>query len=267
MNIGKYVQMYSEDLLLKNYSENTIKNYSSQVRKLLIRFQNIATKPSEISEPNIKMWLLEAKTINSRKHRLSAVKLFYKLTGKQPLKLKHIEYPRSERKLPQVIEKNFLLEKISKIQNLKHKSIISLAFSTGVRVSEVINLKIEDIDEHRMIIHIKNAKGAKDRIVPLSEKILILLTEYIQKYQPKLYLFNGQKSLKYSTTSCNKIVKKYIGEKHHFHQLRHSSFTAILDSGTDLRYIQALAGHSSPKTTAIYTHVSKTALNQIKLPI
>lgn len=162
MNIGKYVQLYSEDLRIKNYSNNTIENYSSQVKCFLDYFNDSATKPTEISEKQIKMWLLEAKTINSRKHRISAVKLFYRLTVKQPLKFKSIEYPRSEKKLPRVIDKNFLLEQISKIENLKHKSIISLAFSTGMRVSEICNLKIEDVDSKRMLIHIRNAKGNKD---------------------------------------------------------------------------------------------------------
>ena len=127
MRIGKYVELYSEDLKLKNYSENTIANYSSQVKLFLEYFNKVATKPSEISEKQIKEWLMLANSINGRKHRISAVKLFYKYTGKQPLKFKHIEYPRSEKKLPKIIEKDFLLDKISKIENKKHKAIIALA--------------------------------------------------------------------------------------------------------------------------------------------
>jgi len=170
MNIGKYVELYSEDLKLKNYSENTISNYTNQVKLFLEYFNNVATKPSEISEKQIKQWLLLANSINGRKHRISAVKLFYQLTGKQPLKFKHIEYPRSEKKLPKIIEKEFLLDAISKIENTKHKAIIALAYSTGMRVSEVCNLKIADIDSKRMIIIIRQSKGRKDRIVGLSEK-------------------------------------------------------------------------------------------------
>ena len=109
MNIGKYLEMYSEDLKLKNYALNTIENYKSQVGLFLKHFNNVATKPSEISEKQIKEWLLLAKSINGRKHRISAVKLFYKYTGKQPLKFRHIEYPKSERRLPQIIDKEFLL--------------------------------------------------------------------------------------------------------------------------------------------------------------
>ena len=267
MNIGKYVELYSEDLKLKNYAENTISNYSSQVKLFLEYFNKVATKPSEISEKQIKQWLLLANSINGRKHRISAVKLFYKITGKQPLKFKHIEYPRSERKLPRIIEKEFLLDAISKIANAKHKAIIALAYSTGMRVSEVCNLKIADIDSKRMIITIRQSKGRKDRIVGLSEKILEILRIYFTEYQPKEFLFNGQFDLQYSHTSCNQIVKKYLCKEYHFHLLRHSNATALLEAGTDLRIIQRHLGHASSKTTEIYTHVSTNVLSKMALPI
>ena len=267
MNIGKYLQIYSEDLKLKNYSENTIKNYVSQVELFLKYFNKTATKPSEISEKQIKQWLALAKTTNSMKHRISAVKLFYKLTGKQPLKFRYIEYPRSEKHLPQIIDKDFLTMKINNIQNLKHKSIIMLAFSVGLRVSEVVNLRIADIDSQRMIINIRQAKGRKDRVVPLSVNVLQCIREYYKACKPKEYLFNGQFDVKYSTTSCNQLVKHYLGNQYHFHLLRHSCFTSLLESGTDIRIIQKIAGHASTKTTEIYTHVSNQLLNKINLPI
>ncbi len=267
MNIGKYLELYSEDLRIKNYSNNTIQNYVSQVRCFLEYYNNVATKPSEISERQIKEWLLLANSINGRKHRISAVKLFYKLTGKQPLKFRHIDYPRSEKKLPQIIEKEYLLEQIAKIENNKHKAIISLAYSTGLRVSEVCNLLIADIDSKRMIITIRQSKGRKDRIVPLSEKILEILREYFKKYKPKEYLFNGQFDLKYSHRSCNQIVKQYLGKEYHFHQLRHSNATALLEAGTDIRIIQKHLGHASSKTTEIYCHVSTATLKNMPLPI
>jgi integrase/recombinase XerD len=267
MNIGKYLEMYSDDLKLKNYSSNTIENYKSQVGLFLKHFDKVATKPSEISEKQIKEWLLMANSINGRKHRISAVKLFYKLTGKQPLKFRHIEYPRSEKKLPQIIDKTYLLESINKIQNKKHKAIIALAYSTGMRVSEVCNLLIADIDSKRMIITIRQSKGKKDRIVALSSKILEILREYFKEYKPKTYLFNGQFGDQYSHTSCNQIVKQYLGKEFHFHQLRHSNATALLEAGTDLRIIQKHLGHASSKTTEIYTHVSTNLLQSMALPI
>jgi integrase/recombinase XerD len=267
MNTPKYIEMYRKDLMLKNYSENTIKNYSNQVEIFLKKQSTSFTEPSKINESAIKEWLLQFKTRNSMCHSISAIKLFYKLTIKQPKKFKYIEYPKSEKKLPRVIDKDFLLEKISKIENLKHKAIISLAFSTGMRVSEICNLKIEDIDSKRMLISVKNAKGRKDRLVPLSGKILELLRDYFREYKPSVYLFNGQFDLQYSPRSCNQIVKKYIGENYHFHLLRHSSFTSLLESGVDLRIIQKVAGHASSKTTEIYTHVSNTMLKQLPLPL
>jgi site-specific recombinase XerD len=118
-----------------------------------------------------------------------------------------------------------------------------------------------------MIIHIKNAKGKKDRIVPLSQVVLELLREYFKQYKPNEYLFNGQSSSKYSIGSCQKLYKKYIDNSSSIHTLRHSSFTSLLENGTDLRIIQKIAGHSSSKTTEIYTHVSNNILNNVKLPI
>jgi site-specific recombinase XerD len=118
-----------------------------------------------------------------------------------------------------------------------------------------------------MIIHIKNAKGRKDRVVPLSQKVLELLREYFKEYRPKEYLFNGQNSNQYSIGSCQSIYKKYIDSTGHIHTLRHSCFTNLLENGTDLRIIQKIAGHSSSKTTEIYTHVSNQILSKIRTPI
>ena len=175
--------------------------------------------------------------------------------------------PKPEKKLPRVIDGEFIKERLFKIENIKHKSILTLTYSVGLRVSEVVNLKIEDIDSKRMLIHIKNAKGRKDRVVPLSQTVLQLLREYWKEYKPKDYLFNGQNSIQYSIQSCQKIYKKYIDKKSSIHTLRHSSFTNLLENGTDLRIIQKLAGHSSSKTTEIYTHVSNKILSEVRLPV
>ena len=144
---------------------------------------------------------------------------------------------------------------------------MSLTYSCALRISEVINLKIEDIDSAKMLIHIKNAKGKKDRFVPLSETILELLRNYYLAFRPKEYLFNGQYSFQYSATSCNKIVKRYIGEKYHMHLLRHAGATKAYENGTDIFLVQKFLGHKNPKTTQIYTHVSNSVLQQIKTAI
>jgi integrase/recombinase XerD len=267
MNIPKYIEQYRKDLQFRNYASNTIENYASQVLIFLKEMNSSFTEPAKINEENIKSWLMKSKSINGIKHRLSALKLFYKLTIKQPMKFKHIQYPKSEKKLPRVVDKDFLIEKIKAIQNLKHKAIIMLAFSTGMRVSEVCNLLISDIDSKRMIITIRQSKGRKDRIVPLSENVLKILREYYTAHKPKEYLFNGQFEPRYSERSCNQIVKKYISDDFHFHMLRHSSATSLLEAGTDLRIIQKILGHSSTKTTEIYTHVSTNLLHKVQLPI
>jgi integrase/recombinase XerD len=266
MNCRKWENRYSTDCISKYNSRATQDNYISCVRKFLTYFRDYK-EPKEIPTQSIKEYLLSFKTINTRKHNLCAIKSFYQLTIGMSKKIDRIPYPKSEKKLPQVIDKDFLIEKIHKIENVKHKSIITLAFSTGMRVSEVCNLRLIDIDSKRMLIHIKNAKGRKDRIVPLSNFMLNLLRDYYRQYKPKEYLFNGQFDLKYSHRSCNEIVKKYLGKEYHFHQLRHSSFTSLLESGTDLSVIQKLAGHSNIKTTLMYTHISNQLLSKVNLPI
>jgi len=263
MNLYKITE---QKLYYLGYSNNTIKTYLS----IIYDFENSVNKhSSRIISKDIQEYLNEYNftSISQQNQVISALKfLWEKGLGKKYLKIDFTR-PRKEKKLPRVIDKDFLLNKISKIENLKHKAIISLAYSTGMRVSEIVSLKIKDIDSDRMVINVRQAKGRKDRIVPLSKNVLNLLRKYFKRYQPNEYMFNGQNSNKYSTTSCNQIVKKYIGRDYHFHLLRHSSFTALLESGVDLRIIQRLAGHSSSKTTEIYTHVSTQLLSRVQTPI
>lgn len=266
MDIRKWLDKYSTDCRLKYSSVNTQSNYISCVSLFLHRFKEYR-EPKEVPNDGIKAWLLEAKTINTRKHRLCAINSFYKITVHMPAKIQKIPYPKASKSLPKVIDKKELTEKINAITNIKHRAILSLAYSVGLRVSEVCSLKITDIDSERMIIHVKHAKGDKDRLVPLSEKILTLLRDYWKEYRPKEYMFEGQGSGLYSTRSCEQIMKKYIGNDTHFHLLRHSSFTAMLEGGVDCRIIQKIAGHSNIKTTEIYTHVSRDLLNKVYTPM
>lgn len=171
MNIPKYLESYRNDLVLKNYSINSIDNYVSQVNCFLKRFDKSFTEPSKINELSIKEWLLESNSINGRKHRISAVKLFYHFTIKQPLKFKHIEYPRSDKKLPIVLSVQEIQRMFNVCENVKHKVILSLLYSCGLRVSELINLKWVHIDRSRKIINIIQAKGNKDRQVMLADSL------------------------------------------------------------------------------------------------
>jgi site-specific recombinase XerD len=253
-------------LNFKNYSGNSIKIYLHYCGLFLSSFDKDVYHISQSEAIN---WLLKYnyRSTSQQNQIISSVKFIYKFIVRCELSKFTIERPRKEKHLPRVIEKQHILNSIDKIENLKHKSIISLAFSVGLRVSEVVNLKIKDIDSDRMIININQAKGRKDRIVPLTLTVLTLLRKYYKEYKPKEYLFNGQFSNKYSSTSCNEIVKKYLGKSYHFHLLRHSCFTNLTESGVDIRIIQKLAGHSSCKTTEIYTHVSNNILHKLPLAI
>ncbi len=272
MNIGKYVELYSEDLRLKNYAKSTIENYCSQVSLFLADHVKVATKPSEISERMVKEWLLKAKTVNSRKHRISAVKLFYQLTGKQPLKLKHIEYPRAEKKLPVVLSQGEVQRMFDVCENLKHKVILSLLYSCGLRVSELINLRWKDIDRERMIINIIQAKGGKDRQVMLAGELIPLLEKYYWEYKSVKYVLNGQIKEKYSDRSVGEVMKQLarkagINKRVYTHLMRHNCFTHMVENGIDINLIQRLAGHANVKTTSIYTHISHTLISRIQSPL
>jgi integrase/recombinase XerD len=261
-----YYKIAERKLKYLNYSDRSIKVYLFYINQFL---SNVNIEPSRLNSDNFQSYLDNYKftSISQQNQVINAIRFLYKeVLGKKYDKVS-FKRPRNEKKLPKVIDQETIKTKLSKIQNLKHKTILSLAYSVGLRVSEIVNLKIEDIDSKRMIIHIKNAKGKKDRIVPLSQNILILLREYYTQYKPKVFLFNGQTELQYSIRSCQSIYKKYIDENSSIHTLRHSSFTGLLENGTDLRIIQKIAGHSSSKTTEIYTHVSNQILSKVNLVI
>lgn len=272
MNIGKYLDLYSEDLRIKNYSNNTIQNYVSQVKCFLEYYNNVATKPSEISERQIKEWLLLSNSINGRKHRISAIKLFYKLTGKQPLKFKHIEYPHSENKLPIVLSQDEMQKMFDVCINIKHKVILALLYSCGLRVSELINLKWSNIDRSRMIINIIAGKGKKDRQVMLSPELIPLLEKYWNEYKTKTYVLAGQFSEQYSSKSVSEVMKQLaakagIKKRVWTHQMRHNCFTHMVENGTDINLIQKLAGHNNVKTTMMYTQISDSLISRIQSPL
>lgn len=265
----KILKIYQQKLRYKNYSPRTIKTYTNYLKKFLE--QEEINDPYQVTTSKIKNYL-ECKTytsISQQNQYIGSLKLFTKyILNKKQVHINKIERPRKPKKLPTIIDSDFLKEKISNIKNLKHKAILTLGYGCGLRVGEVINLKITDIDSHRMLIHIKEAKGQKDRLVKLSESTLILLRYYYRAYKPSVYMFNGDKyNLKYTTSSCNKLVKKYIGIQYHFHQLRHSYATTLLENGTDITIIQKLLGHSRIKTTMQYAKVTNKAFTAVQTPL
>jgi site-specific recombinase XerD len=267
MKNQKIIKICEEKFIYLNYSPRTKDNYMSHIKSFL---ESLGDKQiTHCNSNDFQSYLDSYKftSISQQNQVINSIRFLYKeVLGKKYDKVS-FKRPRTERKFPKVIDGDYIKSQLSKIENLKHRAILTLTYSVGLRVSEVVNLKIEDIDSKRMLIHIKNAKGRKDRIVPLSQKVLELLRNYFKEYKPKEYLFNGQSSLRYSIGSCQKIYKRYIDSDSSIHTLRHSSFTNLLESGTDLRIIQKIAGHSSSKTTEIYTHVSNQLLNKVNLPI
>jgi site-specific recombinase XerD len=267
MKNQKIIKICEEKFIYLNYSPRTRDNYMSHIKSFL---ESLGDKQIVHCNSNdFQSYLDNYKftSISQQNQVINSIRFLYKeVLGKKYDKVS-FKRPRTEKKLPKVIDGDYIKSQLSKIENLKHKLILTLTYSVGLRVSEVVNLKIEDIDSKRMLIHLKNAKGRKDRIVPLSQTVLELLRQYFKEYKPTVYLFNGQTGLQYSIGSCQKIYKKYIDSDSSIHTLRHSSFTSLLESGTDLRIIQKIAGHSSSKTTEIYAHVSNQLLNKINLPI
>jgi integrase/recombinase XerD len=263
----KIIKICEEKFIYLNYSPRTKDNYLSHIRNFLNSIGN--KQVVHCSSQDFQSYLDNYKftSISQQNQIINAIRFLYRFVLDKKYNKVNFKRPKSEKKLPKVIDNDYIKSQLSKIENIKHRAILTLTYSVGLRVSEVVNLKIEDIDSKRMIIYIKNAKGKKDRIVPLSQTVLELLREYFREYRPKEYLFNGQNSIKYSVGSCQKIYKKYIDDKTSIHTLRHSSFTGLLENGTDLRIIQKIAGHSSSKTTELYTHVSNKTLLKVNLVI
>ncbi|MFN9113601.1 MAG: tyrosine-type recombinase/integrase, partial [Bacteroidota bacterium] len=202
---------------------------------------------------------------------INALKLFYALEVDKKLVIDKLVRPQKPYTLPKVLDTSEVAAIINATDNLKHKCMLSLIYSGGLRRGELLNLVLTDIDSKRMMIIIRSGKGMKDRWVPLSANILEMLRNYYLRYKPREYIFEGQYGGKYSERSLDLILKnavKAAGIKKNInlHMLRHSYATHLLEAGTDLRYIQELLGHKSPKTTQIYTHVSREALGRIQSP-
>ncbi len=256
------------------YSDSTVRTYSSNFEEF-INFHH-TKKINDISEPEIiefmRYLVVERKISESYQNTsINAIKFYYEKLLGESRKFYYLERPKREKTLPVVMSKEEVYAMIKLTKNIKHKAILMLIYSAGLRVSEAVNMRLEDIDSKRNIIVIRQGKGKKDRNSLLSEKTLVFLREYYKLYQPKEYLFTGMNGGKYTTSSIQKIVKQAakragIIKNITSHTLRHSFATHLLEQGVNLRYIQTLLGHESSKTTEIYTHVSSMAYGDIKNP-
>ena len=268
-------ERFSRWLKSKRYSDNTIKTYTDALKSFLL-FYN--TKPvEEITNEDLITYnndfILKNNLSASYQNQIvNAVKLFFRTVENKVMKEELIHRPKREKVLPNVLSKEEVKEILNVLGNIKHRTMLSLIYSCGLRRSELLKLKPADIDSKRNIIIIRAAKGKKDRIVPLSEKILSMLRAYYKSYKPIIWLFEGQnKGEPYSEYSLQSVLKDAVEKSNikkpvSLHWLRHSYATHLMESGTDLRYIQELLGHKSSKTTEIYTHVSTKSLQNIKSP-
>ncbi|WP_273324289.1 site-specific tyrosine recombinase/integron integrase [Vallitalea guaymasensis] len=268
------IRKYTQELTIQGYSSKTKKCYISHIKRFI---DYIKKDIIEITETDVKMYLsylMEKECSHSYVNQtISSIK-FLNEHVLHKLKLTvYVERQKKERKLPNILSKKEVKSILASLQNNKHKTFLALIYSSGLRVGEVVKLKINDIDSQRMLIKIEQGKGNKDRYVMLSESILLQLRKYYKKYRPNKWLFEGADKDKHITERTvqrifkNACEKGCVMKKVSVHSLRHSFATHLLESGTDIRYIQELLGHSSSKTTEIYTHVTNKNIMSIKSPL
>jgi integrase/recombinase XerD len=259
----------------KRYSKSTIDTYINAINTFL-RFLMPKTT-NEITNDDMVLfvnnYMIPKKlSLSYQNQAVNASRLFFKTIIGSKIITEQIERPRREHKLPNVLSKEEVLKILNVCTNQKHKTMLSLIYACGLRRSELLNLKIEHVNSDRHLLIIINAKGKKDRVIPISDKVIQMLRDYYKIYKPKVWLFEGQNSgEQYSETSLQKVFKNglelaKIKKPATLHWLRHSYATHLLEAGTDLRYIQELLGHKSSKTTEIYTHVSEKSLLKVKSP-
>lgn len=266
---------YHHALQLKCYSPNTIRSYCSEFIHLLSLIKD--THVNLLTPIRLKNYFLYCintlqTTEQSINSKINAIKFYFEQVLHQPKMFFDIPRPKKPIRLPQLLNKSEIKQLFQTVTNQKHLLILQLTYGMGLRVSEIINLKIEHIDSTRMQVLIACAKGKKDRYVNLPKSTLPLLRSYYLQYQPQTWLFNGQYGGQYTSSSIQKVFKRAlrkanINKNIGIHSLRHSYATHLLESGADLRFIQELLGHHSIKTTQIYTHVSIQSKNNITSPL
>ncbi|MCL2289600.1 MAG: site-specific integrase [Bacteroidetes bacterium] len=265
-----------ETLQLKAYSQNTIKTYCNEFAQLLYLLKDISV--DKLSSERLRSYFLFCVTKlklseNIIHSRINAVKFYFEqVLHHKKLFFEEIPRPKKKSILPKVISKNDIVKIFAQVTNPKHSLMLKLCYGMGLRVSEIVNLKITNIDSQRMLVHIEAAKGKKDRYVTLPLSILGDLRSYYCAYRPKIYLFEGQYGEQYAirsvqTVFTNAMRKAKINKSVGIHGLRHSYATHLLECGTDMVFIQKLLGHRDIKTTEIYAKVSNRHLSKIKSPL
>ena len=277
MDIKKLLLEFERKLILQRYSPNSVRNYKSAVKSFLEIAKKKFSHPSELDEEIIEkyvFWKIQKHNVGSSHQRLivSSIDKFYHSLYNRKLKIMHLYPSRKSYSLPNYLTIVEVKKLIRGVENIKHRCIIKLLYGSGLRLNELLHLKVNDINSENMILHIRKSKGNKDRVVMLSENLLQELRIYFKKHKPVDYLFEGQTGGIYSAKSVQTIVKNAaskagIKKQVTPHTLRHSFATHLLESGTDIRFIQELLGHKSIKTTEKYTHISNVSKSKIKSPL
>jgi len=274
-NQAQITEEVNKELKLRGYSLKTHKAYLHHIKRYISYF---AKDLKELNEKDIRdymLHLIDKKRVSRAYHdqAISAIKFLYDNVLRMPKNAGNLPRPKKEHKVPTVLSQEEIGQILRVITNQKHRAIIMLVYSAGLRVSEIVKLRVEDIDSNRNLIHIKGAKGKKDRYSILPAVALGELKKYWKQYKPNGWLFPGAKMDRHiSTRTVEAIFETAVQEtsikkKISVHTLRHSFATHLLEGGTDLRYIQELLGHKSSKTTEVYTHVSNKDLGRIKSPL
>lgn len=269
------LKRYIEEIQLKGYSDSTLKTYRNEFGVFLNSLKQIPAESCTTEDVRnyilycINELQLSEATVHSR---MNAIKFYYEQVLKRERFLVEIPRPKKPLKLPKVIAPADIKKMFEVTANLKHNTMLKLCYGLGLRVSEIVNLKITDIDSRSMQVFIERAKGKKDRYVNLPESILPQLRTYFIEFKPQKYLFEGQFGGQYSSRSAqqvfkNAMLKAKINKTLSIHSLRHSFATHLLEQGTDIRFIQELLGHNDIKTTLIYTHVNDKSIRKIISPL
>lgn len=269
------LSVYGAKLAAIRYSESTRRCYVYMFREFL-RF--VYPKPlhqlSRLDVLRFQQLLVDERDVSRsyQNQSINAIKFYLEHVLGHDRQLFALDRPKRVQRLPQVLSEEEVGKILNATANLKHKALLTTMYSAGLRMGELLNLKLGDIDSASMRIWVREGKGCKDRLTALSPHLLELLRIYFERYRPKVFLFEGPHGTAYSATSVRKVLyraasKASIQKKITPHTLRHSFATHLLEQGTNLRYIQDLLGHSNPKTTEIYTHVSSKGLEEIKSPL
>ena len=274
-NYRKVPPGFTEKLKVLRYSESTRRTYEACFEEF-INFHH-TKPPKELTEKDIMAflrYLVEERGVSTsyQNQAINAIKFYYEKVLGWPRKVYYIERPRMEKTLPVVLSTQEVGRILGATANLKHRCMLMTAYSGGLRVGELLNLRPGDIDSDRMLINIRGGKGKKDRVTLLSDRLLVELREYYRRYRPHEFLFEGQMGGRYSSRSIQNVLHRScklagIQKPVTMHTLRHSFATHLLEAGVNLRYIQSLLGHNSPKTTEICTHVTTRGMGDLRSPL